>query len=149
MESCCALFSIHIFWCNPLKRHFLVNTGTKALPHFFFKFFSGGPLDLWSSRSRCHHLWNQANSKNKTLPMRSSSIEKHPSLRSDKVSYLDVIPIGSPSTLSSSRREATAVTLWTAEKDLIALKTVDKESDCLQNTRIINKVIASFGSRKG
>ena len=39
------------------------------------------------------------------------------------------------------------MTLSTAEKDLIALKTVDKESDCLENTRIINKVIASFEER--
>ena len=81
--------------------------------------------------------------------MRYLIVEKPPSIRSDKVSLIIVLQSGSPSTLSSSRREATAVTLSTAEKDLIALKTVDKESDFLENTRIINKVIASFGLRKG
>ena len=144
--------------CSFLNPHFLIQPRKKTLsckykdksitPFDYFSFLSGGSLDLWSSWSRCHHLWNQANSNYKTLSMRSSIIEKPPSIRSDKVSYLDV-PTGSPNTLSSSRREATAVTLWTAEKDLIALKTADNDFDWLENTRIINKVIASFGLRKG
>ena len=149
MESCCVLSEPKFSGAHLEKDTFLSILGQKFTPFDYFLFFSGGSLDLWSSRSLCHHLWNQANSKNKTLTMRSSIIEKPPSIRSDKVSLFIVLQSGSPNTLSFSRREATAVTLWTAEKDLIALKTVDKESDFLENTRIINKVIASFGLRKG
>ena len=141
------------FLVHSRKNTFLSILGQKLYPFNYFQFFSGGSLDLWSSRSRCHHLWNQANSKNKTLSMRSSIIEKPPLIRSVKVSYLDCYsnvqvlqvlwaPVEGRQQLWLCELQKR---IWLPWKQWIKSLTGWKT----QGLSIINKVIALFGLRKG